>query len=68
MEAWQLDKIKLIFKIEELKIPVMELREGAVWETVGVDAAPTEPDSHFLNTIEDYRYNRFLYIGNISTL
>ena len=40
------------------------------WETVGVETHHPvlshyflQPDSVFLNNIEDYRYNRFLYIG-----
>ena len=35
MEARQLKTIKLIFKIEELQLPVTEIREGVKWETVG---------------------------------
>ena len=31
-----MEKIKLIFKIEELQLPVTEIREGVKWETVGI--------------------------------
>ena len=87
LEARQLKTIKLIFKIEELGLPVTNVREGVKWETVGIklqwaqlsafkflsEGIKTkhpvlknffpQPDDSFLSNIEDYRYNRFLYIG-----
>ena len=36
LEARQLKTIKLIFKIEELGLPVTNVREGVKWETVGI--------------------------------
>ena len=89
LEARQLKTLKLIFKIEDLGLPVTNVREGVKWETVGIKKQWAElsafkflsegiktkhpvlknffpqPDDTFLNNIEDYRYNRFLYIGKV---
>ena len=73
LEDWQINILTWVFPEDKLEIPASNIVVPSAlrinWEQV---ASPTPqgadfPHQHFLTNIQEYKQNRFLHIGNIST-
>jgi len=69
LASWQLDKLNLIFKREEMKISVnsSKMPSYAYWEGVGNENHSSgrtwgvfEPNDEFMKNIDNYKENRYL--------
>lgn len=73
LASWQLEKLSLIFKREEMKISVNnnKLPSNDNWECVGNENysggrgewGVFEPDDEFMRNIDNYTENRYLNVG-----
>ena len=73
LEDWQINRLTQVFQADRLEIPASNIEIPSAlqinWEQV---ASPTPqgadfPHQDFLTNINEYKQNRFLHIGNMSS-
>ena len=64
LEDWQLARLRPVFRMDRLAISPTTFSTPPHWETVGDwNRGFLKPNIEFEQNIQDYRYNKFLNIG-----